>query len=156
MNSTQAPRIEFYITKRYFKDRPAFNWSKNQWHGIIGQGRGSILIDVNATPMSGITSDATILACVVEKNASTDARISIYRNDAADGSTPVNKDSYKVWAGEAFKNIPNLSELAIACGTCADSNMYRFFDQNVVIEKEKSVANHWLAELPGSVQLLIK
>jgi hypothetical protein len=112
-------------------------------------------MDVTETPMSGIAADAPVLACVAEKYASPDGRISIYRHDEADGSTPINKDSYMVWRGETLRNIPNLPDIALACGTCADANLYQFLDENVFVVKEEPGEDHWLSELPESVQVLI-
>ncbi len=156
MNAAQAPRFEFYLTKKHFEGRPVFTWPKDQWESIAGQGKQLALMDVTATPMRGVASDAPILACVAEQYASADAQISIYRYDAADSSTPVNKDSYNVWRGETLKSIPNLAERAVACGTCADANMYQFFDQNVFLVKEEPGDDHWLTKLPDSVQVLIE
>ena len=155
MNSAQAPRFEFYVTKRHFKGRSVFTWPKDQWDSISGQEKQLVLMDVTATPMSGVAADAPVLACVAEKYASHDGQISIYRYDSADGSTPINKDSYKVWRGETLKNITNLDELAIACGTCADTNLYQFLDQKVFLVKEEPGDDHWLSKLPESVQVLI-
>jgi hypothetical protein len=114
MNAAQAPRFELYVTKKHFEGRPVFTWPKDQWESIAGQGEQLAVIDVTATPTRGVASDAPILACVAEHYASPDAQISIYRYDAADGSTPVNKDSYKVLSGKTLKSIPNLGELALA------------------------------------------
>jgi len=112
-------------------------------------------MDVTETPMSGVAADAPVLACVAENYASPDGHISIYRYDAADGSMPINKDSYKVWRGDTLKNIPNLAEIAVACATCADANLYQFLEENVFIVKEEPGDDHWLSELPESVQVLI-
>ena len=155
MSEAQAPRFEFYVTKKHFEGRPVFTWPKAQWESIIGQGEQLALIDVTATPMRGVASDAPILACVAEQYALPDAQISIYRYDAADNSTPVNKDSYKVLRGETLKSMSNLGELAVACGTCADANMYKFLDENVFLVKEEPGDDHWTAKLPDSVQVLI-
>jgi len=156
MNVAQAPRFEFYLTKKHFEGRPVFTWPKDQWESIAGQGKQLALMDVTSTPMRGVASEAPILACVAEQYASADAKISIYRYDDADVQTPFNKDSYKVLKGETLKSIPNLPELAVACGTCADTNMYQFFNQNVFLVKEEPGDDHWLAKLPDSVQVLIE
>jgi len=124
MTSAQAPRFEFYATKRHFEGRPVFTWSSSQWNDISDNDGQPVLMDVTETPMSGVAADAPVLACVAENYASPDGHISIYRYDASDGSTPINKDSYKVWRGESLKKIPNLPEIAIACGTCADANLH--------------------------------
>ena len=155
MNVTEAPRFEFYLKKKHYKGRPVFTWPKDQWESIADQRQQVALMDVTATPIRGIASDAPILACVVEQTIHPDAYISIYRFDAANGSTPVNKDSYKVIKGETLKCIPNLGELAVACGTCADTNMFKFLDENVFLVKEDPGEDHWLTKLPESVQVLI-
>jgi len=155
MNSAQAPRFEFYATKKHFEGRSVFTWPSNQWDNLSGQNEQPVLMDVTETPMSGVAADAPVLACVAENYASPDSHISIYRYDAADGSTPINKDSYKVWRGETLKNIPNLNEIAIACGTCADANLFQFLDENVFIVREEPGDDHWLSELPESVEVLI-
>jgi hypothetical protein len=155
MNSPQAPRFQFYVTKRLFEGRSVLTWARDQWDKISGQEKQQVLIDVTATPMSGVAADAPVLACVAEQYVSADGQISIYRYDAADGSTPFNKDSYKVWRGERLKNIPNLDELAIACGTCADANLYKFLGEKVFIVKEEPGDDHWLSKLPESVKVLI-
>jgi hypothetical protein len=155
MNAAQAPRFELYLTKKHFEGRPVFTWPKDQWESIAGQGEKLAVMDVTATPMRGVASVAPILACVAEQYASPDAKISIYRHDAADGSTPVNKDSYKVLTGKTLKNMPNLSELALSCGTCADANMNQFLEENVFLVKEDRRDDHWIGKLPASVQVLI-
>ena len=155
MKAAQAHRFEFYLTKKYFEGRPVFTWPKDQWRSVAGQGKQLALMDVTATPVGRVASDAPILACVAERCASPDAQMTIYRYDAVDGSTPVNKDSYKIWTGETLKNIPSLPELAFACGTCANANMYQFLDQNVFLVKEEPGDDHWLPKLPDSVEVLI-
>lgn len=155
MNSTQAARFECYATKRLFEDRPVFTWPNDQWKNFSGTHGQLVLMDVSATPMSGVAADAAVLACVAEDYTSPDGRISIYRYDAADGSTPINKDTYRVLRGETLRNTPNLRELAIACGTCADTNLYRFLDENDFIVKEEPGDDHWLSELPEAGQILI-
>jgi len=112
-------------------------------------------MDVNATPMSGVAADATVLACVAEKHVPPDGQVSIYRYDTADGSTPVNKDVYKVVRGETLRSIPNLVELANACGTCADANLHQFLGENDFLVKEDPGDDHWLTKLPESVQVRI-
>ena len=55
-----------------------------------------------------------------------------------------------------LESVPNLPELAVACGTCSDAKMYQFFDQNVFLVKEEPGDDHWLDKLPDSVQVLIE
>lgn len=155
MNSAQAPRFQFYITKRHFNGRSVFTWPRDQWDSISCQEMQQVRIDVTATPMSGVAAAASVLACVAERYLSGDGQISIYRYDADDGSTPFNRDSYKVVQGDTLKNFPNLHELARACGTCADANLYKFLGEKVFIVKEEPGEDHWLSKLPESVQVLI-
>lgn len=155
MKPAQAPRFHLYITKRHFEGRSVLTWPRDQWENIAGQEGELVLMDVNATPMSGVAADATVLACVAERYVPPDGQVSIYRYDTADGSTPVNKDVYKVWRGETLRNIPNLVELATACGTCADANLHQFLGENNFLVKEEPGNDHRLANLPESVQVKI-
>lgn len=157
MGSTaKAPRFESYINRSHFGDRSVFTWPKNQWDAISGPPEQTVLLDVTETPMSSVAAQASVLACEAMKYASSDGRILIYREDLADGSTPINKDSYSVWQGESLKSLPNIEQLALACGTSADPNLYRFLEENVFVVKEEPGNDHWLSELPESVQIKLQ
>lgn len=157
MRSTaKAARFESYINRSHFGDRSVFTWPKNQWDAICGPPEQTVLIDVKETPMSSVAAKASVLACEAMKYTSSDGRILVYREDLADGSTPINKDTYSVRQGKSFKSLPNIEQLALACGTSADPNLYRFLEENVFIIKEESDNDHWLSELPESVQIKLQ
>lgn len=152
----KAPRFESHITRSYFEGRSVFTWPKNQWEAMSEPAEQTVLVDVTETPMGSVKGKATVLACEAMKYTSSDGKISIYREHLADGSTPINKDTYSVWNGASFKSLPNIVELALACGTSADLNLYQFFDENVFVVKEDPGNDHWLSELPERVQVKMK
>lgn len=156
-DSPNAPRFHAYF--QHVEGQPVLTMGREEWDSLVKQPGEEVAIDVTATPMGRVATAACVTACVAQSyfggdpNAG-DGLVEVYRRDPADGSTPINKDTYKVWLGETLRNQPNFEEMVLMAATAPDANLYKDLDENVFIVKDKPGHDHWLPEVPNTVKVL--
>jgi hypothetical protein len=127
---------------------------RKQWESVKPLFGKPIKVDVTKTPMSNIAKDALILANVAVRSSDQTAMIDIYRYDAKDQPTPVNKDSYIVM--EDILGRPDYQELVIKSSTSDSPELREFLRDNVGLVKAEPSTNHWLTKLPSSIVCIIR
>lgn len=111
--------------------------------------------DLENTPIQAVAHDASVVAsCIALTSSSPDARIEIYREDAADRPTPINKDVYTVW--EHIPHHVDYKAAVAAASTSDNDNLRAYLSENVFIVKERPGPDHWLESLPADVKLIVR
>ena len=150
----QAPR--FHAGLKQVEGRSILTWARNEWDAIDEQSEETVQVNVTETPMARSADDACVIACTAEKYGPSDRRVVIYRDDPRDGTTPVNKDVYRVWRGDTLRKREDFMTIVLACNTSVNSNLNTYLDENVFLVKEEPGTDHWLSELPNSVKMIIQ
>jgi len=147
---TDAPRFRLYWSK--VEDFSILTMPREQWEGFQVSGEEPVLVDISATPVSGVARDASVVASVATQRSPATGRLAIFRWDEKDLPTPYNKDEYVVWTNLA--DHPRLAEMINAASTSDNENFRAFCREHVFLVKAQPGDDHWLSALPMSVSLL--
>jgi hypothetical protein len=129
--------------------------SRSEWDRLSQDTVGPVPIDINQTPLGGVSSNASVIASIAyQPPDSSVAEVTIYRHDSADGPTPVNVDRYSVLKDVA--SDPRLPTLISAASTQDNANLRRYLQDNVFLVKRNPGKDHWLTELPTTVAALYR
>lgn len=147
----KAPRF-----KAYFKvhgGRSVLEMNKEDWDVCRIDSTAPVLLRISETPMASIAQTSSLIACTAQRVATGLPTVKIYRDDPQDAPTPINVDTYSV-----IENITERSDFADivkAASTKDDSNLRQYLSERVYFVKRKAGPDHWLAELPREVSILI-
>lgn len=123
------------------------------WNSIQSDYGVPIKINVEDTPMSNITRDATVIAAVATRHIDKPAEIDIYREDEKD-ELPINKDTYIV-----LENIParaDYHKIIEEVSTCDNNSLRDYLNRSVFLVKKDNTEDHWLPDLPSQVSIVIE
>jgi len=151
MTMADAPRSRAYFER--IEGQTVLTMPRHDWDHLEVDSTSLILIDVSDTPMQAIAHTGSLIACTAHRTTSDYPIIEIYRYDAKDASTPINKDMYSV-----LEDIPqrhDFQSIIIAASTKDDSNLRQYLSENVFLVKCQPGDDHWLEDLPGEVRALI-
>ena len=146
-----APRFRAYFER--VEGHTVLTMPRHDWDRLEVDSTSPVFIDVSDTPMQAIAHTGSLVACTAHRTTSGHPTIEIYRYDAKDASTPINKDAYSV-----LEDIPerdDFQSIIIAASTQDDSNLRQYLSENVFLVKCQPRDDHWLEDLPGEVRALI-
>ena len=139
-----APRFRAYWER--FEDRSLLTMSRSDWSALQPCLGTPVVIDVSATPMARVTSNASVVKSFVEQHSAVTAEITIVRLDPSDPK-PFNVDKYDVWVDVTAH--PKLGQMVSGASTSFNQNFRTFAAENVFILKQEPGLDHWLDQLPG-------
>lgn len=90
---------------------------------------------------------------ISQSSAGADWRIEIYRFDANDAPTPVNKDVYSVW--ERIQSHVDVDAVVVSASTSHNVNLESYLSDHVYLVKVEPGPDHWLPSLPSHVKVVI-
>ena len=105
-------------------------------------------IDLNATPMARVASEAEIIAATALKRSAVSSEIEIVRFDEKDYPTPYNIDRYTVY--EDMPSHSSFKQIVAAASTSDNSNLRQFLAEHVLLVKQQPGPDHWSSEPPSS------
>jgi hypothetical protein len=146
MDFPLAPRTDAYLTNRLgFRILSASAWP-------AASSSGPVLVDPGAMPFTG----APRTVCVVGEPSTSEAYIiRRYREDLNDGPEGrYNVDTFKVWV-RTFPSHLNANEIANAASTSCNANWRAYAQSAVFVQQQPHGNDHWLADLPEHVQVLM-
>ena len=152
MNSQKKFKFQFYLEE---VEGCRVLWMETEkWEAFKAPHGKPIEIEITKTPMANIAKNATILASVAVRSSDQTAMIDIYRYDKHDRPTPVNKDSYIVM--EDILGRSDYQEIVTKSSTSDSQELREFLKSNIGLVKAEPSNDHWLTELPSSVQCVIE
>lgn len=147
-----APRFHAYFEK--IEERSVFTMSRKSWEKAQSQRGESLELDITATPLRRVASEASILAARAIGSSSSPSEIEIFRFDPKDGPTPINVDRYTVF--EDMLSHRSFNEIVTGGSTTFNENLKQYLAENVFIVKQDPGDDHWLPELPASVHTVFR
>jgi len=121
--------------------------ARSDWSALQPCLGSPVVIDVSATPMARVASNASVVKSFIEQHSAVTAEITIVRADPKDPK-PYNVDKYDVWVDVTAH--PKLAQMISGASTSFNSNFQTFASENVFILKQAPGADHWLDQIPGS------
>jgi len=149
---SDAPRFKFYWSRK--EGHSVLTMSRQLWDEFNINKNESVVIDVEVTPIADVKNDAILVAVTATQNGPSKADISVFRLDENAAPTPYNVDEYDVWTD--LNSHPNLEDMIVAASTSNNENFKLFCKENVFLVKREAGKDHWLAEIPAHVKLLIQ
>ena len=131
-----------------------FLMPRSEWEWVRSDSTGKVLIDITETPMARVGTDASLIAAISERRSDYELSISVYREDLKDAPWTVNTDQYRVW--ERLPDHRDLGFMVKSGSTSDNANMRGFLADHVFIVKDPPGDDHWLTELPVTVQALVR
>ena len=145
-------RFQHYLEK---KEGGRVLWMRrDDWESLQPEFGNPVQLDVSSTPLSKVSSDASVMAVVATRESSQTAQVDVYRHDPKDKPTPVNKDTYVV-----LKDIPrrpDYQHLISAASTGDTPELRGFLAENVGFVKVNLIAGHWSEALPTGVVTILQ
>ncbi len=120
--------------------------SQTDWDALSLQMGGPVRLDVERTPLSGVASEASLVAAVAEQHSSASGE--------KDEPTPYNIDKYTVWVD--LPSHQSFPQVVAAAATEDNENLRQFLRDNVFIVRQDPGQDHWLPEPPTSVQTVFR
>ena len=80
-----------------YEGRSVIAMPRSDWSAFGARSSESVAVRLEATPLAGLTRDASVLAAVARRYSDATGEVVVYRDDPKDYPTPVNEDRYEVW-----------------------------------------------------------
>ncbi len=147
-----APRFRAYL--EYAERRPVLHMPRKDWNDLKVSSTGTALIDIEKTPVRGVTSNASVVAAYGLKFSAATAEVGVIRLDLADSPNIYNTDKYVVW--EDLPSHGSFTSMVNAASTEDNDNLREYLHENVFFVKLKPDDEHHRSELPNTIQMLLK
>ncbi len=145
-----APRFRAYWER--IENRSLLTMTRSDWSALQINLGSPVTIDVTATPMAQVASNASVVKAFVEQGSAATAEIVIIRHDPNDPK-PYNQDKYDVWVDVTAH--PRLGQMISGASTGFNDNFQRFAAETVFILKQAPGPDHWLDHVPDSASTII-
>ena len=146
-----APRFVAYL--EHVEGKPVLHMPRSDWSSMQVQTEAPVLIDVNHTPMAGISSNASIVAAYAQRFSSATAEVGITRIDLQDAPNIYNTDKYEVW--EDLPSHQSFQQIISAASTEDNENLRQCLGDNVFFVKQDPDDEHQLPDPPATVRFLL-
>ncbi len=111
-------------------------------------------MDLVRTPLAGVSSDASVIATYAHRFGPSGVQVGVIRHDQKDAPRVYNTDKYDAW--ENLQDHPSFKSMLSVASTSDNSNLRAFMAENIFLTKRPPDDEHWRAELPTSVRLLLE
>ncbi len=146
----EAPNFQAFLSR--VEGRSVLRWARTDWQAIMGRAGSPVAIDLNQTPLGRVACQA--VAAIARPHVPGTSRIEIYRYDAKDQLTPINKDTYLVI--EDASGWWDLATIVVSASTEDNTNLRDYLKHYVFLVKEDRGPDHWLSGLPPWVVSIIR
>jgi len=143
----------FHALWEHRAQRSVFSIPRTEWDRQSQNTTGQVLFDIRPTPLSGVASDASVIAVVAQQMSSAWGEVTIYRYDEKDAPTPVNVDRYAVMFD--MQSHPQLPDMVSAASTEDNDNLRRYLGENAFLVRKNPGQDHWLSDVPATVRAII-
>lgn len=145
-----APRLHAFLTRRH----AVLSMARVDWNRVKPPNRLPVLLDLGNTPVQAVSGGG--VHAVADFVGGIEYRVSIYRPDATDAARgfPINTDRYRLWEG--FPSFLDLAQIVNRATTDLDANVSRYINDRVFLVKDRPATDHWLADYPTYVRLMVE
>ena len=149
--STQAPR--FHAMLQRTRQASVLTMAQSEWQSAVSVPDRYVELDISATPMADVKSDATVLASVAVRYSGGIGQVEIYRDDPRDAPYTVNGDFFTVI--ENIQDDPKFDEIVSDASTSMDSNLLDYIQNTVFLVPQPRDERHWSTGLPDHVMAVM-
>ena len=128
---TSAPRFRAYL--QHVENKPVLHMPSSNWSSLQVETDVAVLIDINETPLAGISSNASIVAAYAQRFSDATVEVGITRIDLQDAPNIYNTDKYQVW--EDLPSHQSFRQIISAASTEDNDNLRQYLGENVFFVK---------------------
>ena len=150
--SPSAPRFRAYF--EHAEGRPVLHMHREDWTALQ-VGEQPRLINVEETPMAGVSSNASVVATYARQYSTATSQVALVRYDPKDSPEPYNVDNYMVW--EDLPSHSSFTSMVQGASTEDNANLRSYLRENVFLVKlPPDPDSHHLGELPACAEVLFQ
>lgn len=126
---------------------------RSDWSSFGARPGEMVPVDISATPMGRVGSEATVIGAVAQQFSNATAELLVYRDDPKDAPNRVNADVYEAWLD--LPSHRSFGQMLRAASTEDNENLRQFLGENVVIVKREPDDRHRAADIPLTVKMML-